>query len=223
MQFYVIDKNPKGDAVRERYRTDFYWDDSVAKGDGPKCPECGEFVGLLEPQPPFKVHLETWGEGFGDLAFWMTDFLVALKFRDEFQKSGLKGLPSFEHAEVLSHKRYGKARTKPPEYFRVLPQLGAARIDVEASGVEWGDNKRPTCSRCLSDGGVLKRWKRVVVDERSWNGDDVFYAFGIPGTLLVSSRFFEWARPHQFHNLVMQPATECSHDFYPWEKEDAEQ
>jgi hypothetical protein len=99
----------------------------------------------------------------------------------------------------------------------VHPKIGAAKIDLDASGVEWRDAERPTCKRCLS-GGTKERWHRVVVDEKSWNGDDVFFAFGIPGTLLVSSRFYEWAKPHQFRNLIMKPAIECSYDFYPWEK-----
>jgi hypothetical protein len=218
MQFYIIDQKPKGSESSERYRTDFWYDDSVAKGNAPKCPKCGAFIGLLEKLPPYRVHLETWGEEFGDLAFWMDSFLLSRRFREEFQNSGLKGLSSFERVEVLSHKRYGNARGKPPEYFWVLPQIGAARIDVEASGVEWGENKRPTCELCLSGGGVLRRWRRVVVDKKSWNGDDVFYAFGIPGELLTSARFFEWAKSRYFRNLIMKPAIECSHDFYPWEK-----
>ena len=70
----------------------------------------------------------------------------------------------------------------------------------------------------MSGGGILKRWQSVVVDEKSWNGNDIFFAFGISGELLASSRFFEWAKVYQFQNLIMKPAVESSHDFYPWEK-----
>lgn len=221
MQFYVINQKPSGEEDVERYRTDFYFDDNDAKGDALKCPNCDEYISMLKSLPPYHAHLETWGEDFGDLAFWLDDFLVSRKFRDEYKKSGLQGLASFEPVEILSQKRYGKTRgkkLKPPEYFRVLPKIGAARIDLEASGAEWKDNKRPTCNHCLSGGGVLKRWARVVVDEKSWNGDDIFYAFGIGGELLATSRFHQWAKAHQFRNLIMKPASESSHDFYPWER-----
>ena len=221
MQFYLVETKPSGDETVERYRTDFHFDDSDAKGDALKCPDCGGFISLLTSLPPYYVHLETWGEDFGDLAFWMHEFLVSRRFRDEFMRSGLKGVSAFDPVEFLSQRRFGKIRhkrLKPPEYFRVYPKIGAAQIDLKASGVEWAENKRPTSNRCLTGEGVLKRWQRVVVDEKSWTGDDIFHAFGIPGTLLVSSRFFEWAKEHQFRNLIMRPAIECSHDFYPWEK-----
>ena len=219
MQFYVINTKPSGDEVIERYRTDFKFDDNDARGDAPKCPHCGSFIGMFECLPPYHAHLETWGEDFGDLAFWLTEFLVSRKFRDEYKKTGLKWLSSFMPVEVLSQKRYGKTRgkrLKPPEYFRVFPKIGAAKIDLEASGVEWEDNKRPTCEKCLS--GIKRSWQHVVVDKKSWNEDDIFYAFGIPGELLASSRFYEWARAHEFRNLIMKPAIECSHDFFPWKR-----
>ena len=221
MKFYVIDKKPKGDEAMERYRTDFYFDEDDAIGAAPKCSHCGTFIGMLESLPPYKVHLETWGEDFGDLAFWLGEFLVSRKLHDEFLKSGLKGLSSFERVEVLSCKHFGKAKGKritPPEYFRVHPTIGGARIDLEASGVECEDSKITRCTHCLSGGGILKRWQSVVVDEKSWNGNDIFFAFGISGELLASSRFFEWAKVYQFQNLIMKPAVESSHDFYPWEK-----
>lgn len=217
MQFYVIEKKPSGDEAVELYRTDFHFDEKDTKGDAPKCPDCGSFIGLLTSLPPYHVHLETWGEDFGDLAFWMHEILVSRRFRDEFIRSGLKGISAFEPVEILSQRQLGGANRKhlePPEYFRVYPKLGGAQIDLKASSVEWRGNAQPTCKRCLN-GGVLKRWKHVIVDEKSWAGDDVFYAFGIPGVLLVSLRFFDWAQKHQFRNLIMNPAIECSRDFYP--------
>jgi len=221
MDFYKIIQKPSGDEDTERYRTDFYFDDNDAKGPALTCPDCGAFISMLVSLPPYHVHLETWGEDFGDLAFWSDEVLVSRRFRDEFRKSGLKGLTLFEPVEILSQKRFGKSRgkrLKPPEYFRVMPGIGAAKIDLGASGVEWKDVKRASCPRCLSNGGILKSWQRIIVDEGSWNGADVFRAYGIRGNPLASSRFYEWSKKHDFRNLVFKPASECSHDFYPWEK-----
>ena len=84
MKFFVINKKPSGDDNFEKFRTDFYYDDSVKKGSALRCPQCGDFTGLLVPLPPYRVRLETWGVDFGDLAFWMDDFLVSSRFRDSY-------------------------------------------------------------------------------------------------------------------------------------------
>jgi hypothetical protein len=218
MQFHVINKKPSGDENVERYRTDFYFDDNDVKGEALKCPVCGEFISMLVSLPPYHVHLETWGEDFGDVAFWLKEFLVSRRFRDEYKKSGLKGLASFEPVEIISQKRFGKSRgkkLKPPEYFRVFPTIGAAKIDLAASGVVWKGENGTTCNHCQTPRGEFKSWQRIVVDENSWNGDDIFYAFGISGQLLASARFFEWAKSHEFRNLILKPALECTYDFYP--------
>ena len=112
MQFYVVDEKPSGDETYERYRTDFSFDDNDAKGDALKCSDCGRFISLLPSLPPYHVHLETWGEDFGDLAFWMHEFLVSRRFRDEYRSSGLRGISAFEPVEILSQKRFGKTRGK---------------------------------------------------------------------------------------------------------------
>jgi hypothetical protein len=217
MDFYTIIDHPSGDELIEKYRTDFEYDDSVGKGEAPRCPKCNSFVGMLESVPPFRVHLETWGDGYGDLAFWMSDFLVTSRFRDEFERSGLCGLQGFVSTECLSHKNHGAALGVPPEYFRTIPRIGGARVDARASEIEWGDGKRPTCDVCLAGGGVLKRWKRIVIDESSWDGSDIFYPYGIPGALMASGRFYDWAADKQFRNLAFKRAAEHAHDFYPWE------
>lgn len=217
MDFFSIVKVPNGDDFAEKYRTEFEYDDSVAKGEAPRCPKCNSFVGMLESVPPYRVHLETWGDGYGDLAFWMSDFLVTSRFRDGFVNSGLCGLQSFAPTEFLSYKHHGVALSDPPDYFRTIPRIGGARVDAIASEIEWEKGRHPTCELCLSGGGVLKRWKRIVIDESSWDGSDIFYSYGIPGALIVSERFHYWAADKDFRNLAFRRTSEHSHDFYPWE------
>jgi hypothetical protein len=81
---------------------------------------------MLESLPPYHVHLETWGEGFGDLAFWMDDFLVTDAFRNAFMQSDLKGLFGFREVRVVSHRQHGRPLGKPPRYFRTIPRVGGA-------------------------------------------------------------------------------------------------
>lgn len=208
MTFYVIEKKPKG-GLLEKYRTDFEYDESVPTGEAPRCPRCGAPIGMLASLPPYRVDLDTWGDEFGDLAFWLDDFLVSRRFRDAFTRSGLKGLSSFTPASVLSHTAHGKVCGDPPEYFRVRPSNGPARVDPITSGFEWVNSNHPSCWECLS--GPKKHWDRIVIDQQSWTGEDLFYPYGAPGVLVASGRFFQWAQAHCFGNLVMIPALE-----YEW-------
>ena len=217
MKFFVISKKPSGSEDYEKFRTDFYYDDSVKKGEAPRCLKCNSFTGMLVPIPPFRVRLETWGIDFGDLAFWMSDFLVTQRFRDSYLESGLSSIGDFQSVEVLSCRRYRKRLGTPPSYFQAVPKIGSSRVDVEKSEIEWVDSKPPECDVCFSGAGAIKRWKRVVIDERSWNGDDVFYPYGLPGSLVVTERFADWAQEHQFKNLILVDALSSSHDFYPME------
>jgi len=86
---------------------------------------------------------------------------------------------------------------------------------VEASGIEWGGD-RPICLVCRQ-GQLLKRWKRVVIDAGTWTGEDVFYARGMPGTILVSERFKEVCERHGVQNAAFLPAEECFRESCPWE------
>jgi hypothetical protein len=217
MEFFVVNTHPTNPVASEAARTDFSFDESVATGDAPTCPVCSGFVGMLTSLPPFRVHLETWGSQFGDCAFWLDSFLVSERFVDAFLDSGLKGLTGFQPVEVLSHRAFGRVKGDPPTYFLVVPNVGPARIDAVVSGVEWGPETHPKCPNCLHGGGVLKRWQRIVIDLASWQGDDIFIPYVIPGTLMVSSRFRQWAELNEFTNLIFAPASQSSHDLYPWE------
>ena len=210
MDFFIINQTPShGDVADgpqssrnsiEMFRTNFEDDDSVLTSSAPKCPVCGVFVGMLQSIPPFRVHLETWGTAYGDFAFWMTDILVTKEVRDAYRESSLSGLSEFSETEIVSHKNMGGFIGKPPEYFRTSPKIGSARIDVTSSLIDWKDDDRPTCAFCLGNGGSLNGWRKIVIDEGSWNGDDIFYAYGLPGVLLATSKFIEWAEYHHFKN-----------------------
>lgn len=213
MEFFTFDQHPRGDL--ESHRTDFAYADTVAKGEAMRCPKCGGFVSMLPPLPPFVVHLETWGSDFGDIAFGPSDLLVSRAFVEAYRQSQLRGLSSFERVTVASHSKHGTASGSVPEYFRTSPSRNAAKIDLVASGVEWKSGRAPTCEECLA--GIIKRWSRVVVDEQSWDGSDVFNAYGIPGEILTSKRFHDWSAAQGFRNLILRPSVTVASDFYPWE------
>ena len=215
MQFYSLDKSPDGDA-----ETCAWEEAGHGRGDAQACPNCGSIIGMLEWLPPFRVDLKLYGKEFGDFVFLpgSHDFLVSQKFRDVYHKHGITGLANFDPVEVIAVKSRRKRLSKPPMYFRVLANYGQTAIDLAASGFEWIDP--PTCSLCRN--GIKMRWKRLVLEEGTWTGEDAFRPRGLSGTTMVSQRFKDVCEQHDIKNAVFIPADESSCDFYPGLKNPSE-
>jgi hypothetical protein len=213
MSFYVL-TNPVGEAMEGRAVTDAISFDPVLVGEAPRCPECRAFIGPLSWLPPRRVELEVWSSAYGDLAFATGgDLLVSNHFVDLYSCSGLRGLEIHEPVEIakITRREGAQPPRMPPQYLHSAIGRSRARIDISASGVE--HESPPTCEECL--GGLIMRWKRVVIEEGTWSGEDIFVARGFPGAILVSERFRDWFVANRINNGVLIPAEEYARDFYP--------
>ncbi|ASS77105.1 hypothetical protein CIG75_03975 [Tumebacillus algifaecis] len=54
----------------------------------------------------------------------------------------------------------------------------------------------------------MYKYQNVVIDEDTWDGIDVFKPIGLPGTIVVTERFRDFAELHGFTNLKLVPSTE---------------
>jgi hypothetical protein len=210
VQFYILEHPSDGhdDAL-----TDFLSAPGTKRGDAPRCPKCGGFVGLLQTLPPIRVELETWGRRFGDLVFGGgNDVLVCERFKDAFLRSGLTGFFGFAPIEVVKViARRGKLPKQMPNYFYAVPGRSRAAIDDRKSGLEY---RRPwTCEECRI--GYMARHHRVVLEANTWSGEDVFVARGLPGTIIASERFKEFCDRHVFSNCLLIAAERYHHDAMP--------
>jgi hypothetical protein len=216
MKFFVL-QNPKtdeGSAV-----TDFVPVDGSRLGEAPRCPICGQFVGMLPLLPPVRIELEAWGADFGDIAFGPADeILVTERFWELYQASGLTGLLDVGPAEVVKAKFHGKARQSTPQYRCCRVAQGRAAINDAKSGLEKAGVQ--ACEECRQ-GGIIKRTKRVVLEPDSWSDEDIFFARGLPGIILVSEKFQQLCEKSQVSNCWLAPAEEFSFDHYPWENDNA--
>jgi hypothetical protein len=52
----------------------------------------------------------------------------------------------------------------------------------------------------------------------SWQGEDVFIARGLPGTIIASERFKEFCSARAVKNVLLVDALEFPFDSYLWEK-----
>lgn len=214
MDFFLLDPSPN--VRRHDWVTDVEPEDGFNVGEAPHCSACGQCTGMREWLPPYRVTIEVWGTGFGDFAFWC-DMLVSERVAQAYRVAALRGLSCFGTVEVLHVRRRGRTRAPTPRYFKVDVCLGGAAIDLVASGFEW--DRPPTCPVCRLGRG-LKRWARIVLEENTWTGEDVFMPRGLPGTYMVTAKFKEFCEVHGFRNAVFIPAEQAGHDYYPWERQE---
>jgi hypothetical protein len=213
LHFFVLEhpKDPVDDAL-----TDFLPAPGTKRGEVPRCPRCGNPIGMMPRLPPFRVEVETWGRRFGDLAFGVSnDVLVSERFKNAFLSSGLMGLTGFAPAEVVKViARRGKVPASMPNYFVAIPGGSRAVLDDRASGVDY--EKRWTCEECRI--GQMKRLRKVVLKPDTWSDEDVFIPRGLPGTILTSERFKQFCDHHAFTNCQLIQAERYHFDHFPWER-----
>jgi hypothetical protein len=209
--FYVL-RNPKSNETE--YVTDFLIPEPYFFGDPIFCSSCDKPITSKEWLSPFKAEIELWGKGFGDIAFGSGEnLLVSEDFKSAFLKSGLKGIYEFAPVEIvkISHRK----KKNPPTYYCININYSKAAIDYKASGFEY-DNNPPTCTECRS--GHIKRIRRVIIENGTWSGEDIFLARGLPGTYIVSEKFYKMCNKFEIKNALCIPAEQYSFDFYPWER-----
>ena len=214
MNFFAL-VSPRGTGGRAV--TDFSEAEPVHRGEAPRCTSCGGFVGMLPWLPPYRAELEVWGNEYGDIAFApANELLVSERFATLYRAESLTGLEGFGEVEIHRVIRRGgsKLRRPPPKYYCVHIVRSRAAINQAAS--EFIHERPIRCDECRV--GSIKRWSKIVMEERTWSGEDLFFARGLPGTIMTSERFKEFFGRNRMNNGILVAAAAYSHDFYPWEK-----
>jgi len=220
VSFYVLD-NPKTQKQEEHGLaiTDFISVDPVNTGSAPLCPMCHQPIGMLPWLPPYRAELEFWGSEAGDIAFGSgNELVVSERFRQLYLNAGLVGLSGFDRVEVVRTRSYGrKKRIKPAgDYYVVRIARGRGAIDQRAS--ELVREGGPICEECREGGigGIVKRVKRIVLEENTWSGEDIFYPRGL-SIIMTSERYRDFHMQNKINNGLLVEAPQFSFDYYPWE------
>ena len=218
--FFVLEEPSAGTAEDKVGGTRAMPEEGFNVGEAPRCPRCGRFIGSLAWLPPYRVEIETWGREFGDLVIASgRSMLASDRFRQIYERSGLKGLSGFEPVEIVKITRHRKLRGDPPKYFKVNVARSQTTEDQTASGVEWSEEATSFCPECLfPKEGVVKRWKKVAIRPETWQGEDIFIPRG-GGGIITSRRFKEACEANKIRNVLFVSAEKHAHDFYPWEKQ----
>jgi hypothetical protein len=197
MDFFVLEERDR--FSREAARSCFY---SIVKPFNLApceeiCPVCKAVCGPQVWLPPRRINASQ--SDCGDLILGVAfELVVSEKFREAYMAAGLNGLKDFASVEV--------EEIKDARYYAARPQITCTRLDELASGVAW--EIEPVCSNCRL--GALSKLERVVVDESTWDGSDVFMGTGLYGVKLVTERFVEVVRAANLTNFAFVPANEFS-------------
>jgi hypothetical protein len=132
------------------------------------------------------------------------NLLVSPRFKQIYEENGLSGLRGFDSVELKRVTRHNRQLLgMPPAYLAVHVAYGDTAIDPIASGVEWMDNDE--CKLCLM-GDKLRRRRRIVVDEKTWTGEDTFLLRGLHVEFVVSDRFRNLCEENGVSNAFFVPA-----------------
>lgn len=190
----------------------------VSFGEAPMCPVChSRPVASRAWLEPRKIRLSSskpakwgdlvWGAGFA--------FLVSGKMKHAYLQYKLTGIETFlPPVEIYqAGKKAPHALPDLPLYYPVQIELLGANInDIESEVLRNPHH----CHYCRGD---VISIKKVVVNEASWHGSDIFVARGLYGVILISDKFKKIVEMEGLTNIHLIPATEFNYDYrnpLPW-------
>lgn len=175
--------------------------------DCQKCPKCGEWMGLLPWLPPYRATIRAYGKQLGDVTYAGMDLVVSEKFRVAWTEAKLQGIDVFHPLERI-RVRPARLGRKTPTYYFVKVQRFGARVDLERSLIEY--DKPFTCMYCLEAG--VDTVRGFAIDASSWTGEDLFIAWGKPGSIIVTERVRQLRDDHDLKNMTLTPVED-----YVWD------
>lgn len=201
-EFYVL--KPIGGRFGTRYA---YGEQvkPIYTGDFTQCPICDSPVTTRLWIPPHRIKISTaspskwgdilWGDGFS--------IMGSEKLIDIFKKVGGLGIEKIfnpAHIVQIGRKKLNELDQPLPKYHLIKIKWGGANLDDKGSQVV---RSRVSCDFCRS--GHLHQVNKIVFEANSWSGDDIFFARGVPGVIIVSDKFKDWVENYSLTNILLIP------------------
>jgi hypothetical protein len=144
-----------------------------------------------------------WGAGFR--------LMVSDRFKGIYEREALRGIAEFyPPAEIvrIGRRATGDIPSSLPDYCLAKIAWNGANLDDAGSGVV----RKPHPYGCTYCRGAVKSLERVVIDQDTWDGSDIFEARGLYGTIVVSDRFGALIDKHDLKNALLIPAEKYVYD-----------
>jgi hypothetical protein len=185
--------------------------DSARFEGAPRCPRCGDPIGMRTWVPPYEIELELHGAAFGDFVEGPGNtVLLSERVVSAFRAEGLTGLLGVHPVDVVrvrAKRKKSKALTIP-HYVAATPCFGPGAVDEARSRIR--RSEPVACPECRSAG--VDSVHGFALEAGTWQGEDVFRPRGKGGSILVSARFAEFATRHGWTNMKLTPTEEFIQD-----------
>jgi hypothetical protein len=178
--------------------------------DRARCPKCGEGLGMRPWLPPHRIELSSkrypdflWGAGF--------EIMLSDRFLKLYQESELTGITRiYPPAEIVrvGRKPVESVQPPPPAYSYVWYSYEGADLDDRASGARRPRGLCPHCRRSIT------ALERIRFKDGSWSGADIFEAYGLPGSIVVTGRLKSVVDANGLLNADLIP---CEDYFFDWD------
>ncbi len=191
--------------------TTFISADPVHTAAAPRCPVCGDIIGMRPWLPPHRGEVELHGRAFGDFTRPTGhDVIISERMAEAFRAEGLTGLQGFHPVDVV-RVRGRRKKSRPlevPRYFVATPCFGRAAIDEAHSRLRIRESM--SCAECRSI--AVDSIHGFSLEPGTWAGEDVFRPRGEQGLIVVSERFAAFVQRHALTNMKLIPTEE-----YVWD------
>jgi hypothetical protein len=190
--------------------------DPVNIGQVDHCPVCGGAVSLRRWLEPHRVKLssarpEKWGD-----FLWGSGFplIVSGRFKSIYEAEGLTGIAEFSPpVEVvrIGARKTGDFPASLPDYHLICVPWGGANQDDVASEVVHEQPENIACTYCRI-GASWRKQPRIILEEGSWGGSDIFRPRAAPIIFMVSERFKQVSETHGLRNIWLIPSEKYGYD-----------
>ncbi len=201
-RFFVLEHEAWG-----AHDTMFNRDSPANFAGAPRCPVCGDILGMRLWLPPYQGEVELYGGAFGDFISGPAyHVLISERMAEAFQADGLTGLQGFHPVEV-TRVRVRRKNPRPlevPRYFVATPCFGRAAMDMAHSRLRIREPMKCTECRCISVDSI----HGFTLEPGTWAGEDVFRPRGEQSNILVSERFASFVQRHALTNMKLIPTEE---------------
>jgi hypothetical protein len=205
-RFFVLEEDLFGPHDTQCLRT------GSANFEGaPRCPRCGDPIGLRTWLPPYRVELELHGKEFGDFVKGPGyEVLLSKRMVESFLAEGLTGVLGFHPVEVVRvrRKRTTSRTVTVPQYFGASPSFGRGAVDQAHSRIRRTEPVK--CPECRNPGAETIHG--FALEPGTWSGEDVFRPRGLQGRILVSERFTQFVQRYGLTNMKLIPTEEYVKD-----------
>lgn len=188
--------------------------------DFPKCPVCGRATGPRRLLPPYGVVIKQ-PKNIGDFVRGTGGFslLVSERFKSAYEREGMTGIKKFTPINITKMGTRSKTQYTNPELFGIEVSRSNTRVDYDKMNVKWGNPPdKDYCRFCGPGGGGKGGWVQsysgVVVEDKTWSGEDMFFAINFAGSILLSARGAEFITRNGFTNSIVIPCLEDAFDYF---------